>query len=184
MPENKAEEIIKALRCSGSPGGPESCDGCPYVFLERLPKDVRGAFGREYLESCDTDRIVLEAADLLESLLAENEALKTKLWPEYCQDMAEYSCPRVLQLRQENEHLREVAKMAGKDINVPTKWVSVRDRFPMEGEMVLAFSQQDGTNIAKYVGFGGFLVQCADIWRHPARVTHWMELPGTAEVWL
>lgn len=137
MLENKAEEIIKALRCSGSPGGPESCDGCPYKFREQLPKELWGEHGGKYVDGCDTDKIVLDAADLLEKLMAENEALKTKLWPEYCQDMAEYSCPRVARLRQEIDHLREVTKIIGEDTNVPTKWVSVEKRMPEPGEPVL-----------------------------------------------
>lgn len=78
MPENKAEEIIKALRCSGSPGGPESCDGCPYLFREQLPKELWGEHGGRYVDGCDTDRIVLEAADLLEKLVATKERMDVK----------------------------------------------------------------------------------------------------------
>lgn len=76
MLENKTEEIIKALRCSGSPGDPESCDGCPYLFREQLPKELWGEHGGKYVEGCDTDKIVLDAADLLEKLIAENKVLR------------------------------------------------------------------------------------------------------------
>lgn len=78
MLENKAEKIIKALRCSGSPGGPESCDGCPYKFREQLPEELWGEHGGKYVEGCDTDRIVLEAADLLEKLVATKERMDVK----------------------------------------------------------------------------------------------------------
>lgn len=171
MHENKTEEIIKAPRCSGSPGGSESCDGCPYKFREELPKELWGEHGGKYVEGCDTDKIVLDAADLLEKLVAENEALKTKLWPEYCQDMAEYSCPRVVQLRQEIDHLRDLTKM------VP-RWVSVKERLPGEQGRYLcnvksfAFPGRTYISILQYDKYG---FREGNIYTDD--VTHWQPLP-------
>lgn len=52
--------LIKALRCSGSPKSGD-CMNCEYRLLEE--KD-----GKQYWLSCDCDRIVLEAADVMEEM--------------------------------------------------------------------------------------------------------------------
>lgn len=57
-PSNK--DIIRALRCISTPGGPESCEGCAYSVKKRMD-------GEEYIR-CDFDKIGLDAADLLELL--------------------------------------------------------------------------------------------------------------------
>lgn len=106
-------ELIQMLRCCGKAEESADCGHCPAADY-----GCAGAF--------------LRVADRLEKLMAENEALKTKLWPEYCQDMAEYSCPRVARLRQEIDHLREVTKIIGEDTNVPTKWHLGTEYPPME----------------------------------------------------
>lgn len=67
------EEVIYALRCSCTPGS--HCDkknNCPYYLLEEIkpdfpvPADVT-IDGIKYWESCNTDQMCLDAADLLES---------------------------------------------------------------------------------------------------------------------
>ena len=66
------KELVKALRCSASVK-PDKCDGCPYRLLEEydvefpVPYDVE-IEGKKYYESCDVDRIAMDAADMLEEL--------------------------------------------------------------------------------------------------------------------
>lgn len=66
------KEIIKALRCSATPGTEHhDCEKCRYRYLEpvddKIPcrPDVEIA-GVKYWESCDCDRICMDAAELLE----------------------------------------------------------------------------------------------------------------------
>lgn len=95
----------------------------------------------------------------------------TKLWPEYCQDMAEYSLPRVVQLQQEIDHLREATKM------VP-KWRSVSERLPKEQGRYLcnvksfAFPGCTYISILQYDKYG---FREENIYTDD--VTHWMPLP-------
>lgn len=64
--------LIKALRCSASPGHGD-CMNCEYRLLEEVePKipvksDIE-MYGKQYWLSCDCDRIVLEAADVIEEM--------------------------------------------------------------------------------------------------------------------
>lgn len=56
----RREELIRALRCISTAGGSAGCERCPYLVAEIVE-------GEPY-ESCDMDRIGLDAADLLEQL--------------------------------------------------------------------------------------------------------------------
>lgn len=67
----------------------------------------------------------------------------------------------------------------GKDTNVPTKWISVEDRLPAYGELVLVSAKDLATGehkwfyLARYkdknwYGEEGYMF---------GRVTHWMPLP-------
>lgn len=60
----KPEDIIKALRCSATPGK-HDCTGCPYVVIEKLNGEEAEIFGTSELESCECDKIALDAAELL-----------------------------------------------------------------------------------------------------------------------
>lgn len=73
----KPEDIIKALRCSTTPGK-HDCDGCPYLVIEKLSGEEAEIFGTSELESCDCDKIALDAAELLEAYRA------TRHTPEEC----------------------------------------------------------------------------------------------------
>lgn len=73
----KPENIIKALRCSATPGE-HDCDGCPYLVIEKLSREEAEIFGTSELESCDCDKIALDATELLEAYHATNHA------PEEC----------------------------------------------------------------------------------------------------
>ena len=57
------------------------------------------------------------------------------------------------------------------------RWIPVTKRFPNTGAVVLTFSNKDGVNIGKYVGYGAFVVRKWDINSKPSRTTHWMPLP-------
>lgn len=68
------EILIKALRCSATVKPKDwNCAECPYRTLEEVddripcPPDVEEN-GKKYWESCDCDRIVLDAAELLENM--------------------------------------------------------------------------------------------------------------------
>ena len=66
-----AQEIIKALRCISTVHDKEEnidCSGCPYRFVEHLTGDMAKIFG-ETEESCDIDKIGLDAADMLENMI-------------------------------------------------------------------------------------------------------------------
>lgn len=52
------EDIVRALRCSASTGD-KDCAGCPYR--------IRGEFEGFTWESCDCDRMAVDAADMLET---------------------------------------------------------------------------------------------------------------------
>lgn len=73
----KPEAIIKALRCSATPGE-HDCTGCPYLLKEKLNEELAEKFGCEEVESCDVDKIALDAAELLEAYRSTNHT------PEEC----------------------------------------------------------------------------------------------------
>ena len=73
----ETKELVKALRCSATPGGAESCAGCSYRVVDRVSDEDAAKYGfvpGAEFESCDTDRMALDAADLLEKLNAERDA--------------------------------------------------------------------------------------------------------------
>ncbi len=93
----------------------------------------------------------------------------------------------------ENEHLREVAKMIGKDNDVPTKWVSVEERLPEESGLYLTIATESPvrwlhgfeSNVGK---FGAWWDYEPDGTKHEhyrfiesENITHWMPFPGTEE---
>ena len=76
---NKVDDIIRALRCISSVGMPNTCEGCAYRVLENVkdgicvPHDVE-VDGIKYWESCDCDRIEMDAANALEKSIIRDEA--------------------------------------------------------------------------------------------------------------
>lgn len=70
----RIEELIKALRCSCEvPSKKHSCDGCRYRGLEEIKDNIPVKTdividGVEYWEYCDTEKIALECAEVLESV--------------------------------------------------------------------------------------------------------------------
>lgn len=64
--------LIKALRCSGSPESGD-CMNCEYRLLEEVDPELAVKSdiemdGKQYWLICDCDRIVLEAADVMEEM--------------------------------------------------------------------------------------------------------------------
>ena len=74
------DTLIKALRCSSMPYSDKTmdCADCPYRLLSEvdeklpIPYDVE-IDGKQYYESCDCDRMVVDAADMLEQLKAGDD---------------------------------------------------------------------------------------------------------------
>ena len=63
--------IINALRCSAAPWRKgATCNDCPYRLLDPMEDELKYADvvidGVGYYESCDVDKIALDAADALE----------------------------------------------------------------------------------------------------------------------
>ena len=74
------EDIIRALRCTSTPGDHTSnCEQCPYWKKEQLNGRLKEKLGTDTWTSCDIDRVGLDAADLIERLTAENAALREKV---------------------------------------------------------------------------------------------------------
>ena len=74
------EDIIRALRCISTPGGPTGDGkGCLYYRAEHLSVELKEKLGTDEWCSCDIDKIGMDAADRIERLEAENKALRAKL---------------------------------------------------------------------------------------------------------
>ena len=61
------EDIVRALRCTGTVHETVDCTDCPYLLEETVPEDMAEALGRKLWLSCDTDQIELDAAEMLEA---------------------------------------------------------------------------------------------------------------------
>ena len=73
------KEIVQALRCTSTPGDHTSnCEQCPYWKKEQLNGRLKEKLGTDTWTSCDSDKVGLDAADLIERLTAENAALREK----------------------------------------------------------------------------------------------------------
>lgn len=74
------KEIVQALRCTSTPGGPTGdCEKCPYWKTEQLTAEQKEKLGVDTWTSCDVDKVGMDAADLIERLTAENAALREKV---------------------------------------------------------------------------------------------------------
>ena len=92
------EEIVRGLRCSGSPGE-KKCGGCPWCVRE----DVEG----QDWGDCNVDQMALDAADLLENDRSQTLALQRELELKRAQlDCASASAEK---LRRQNGELRDAA---------------------------------------------------------------------------
>lgn len=75
----KARDIVRALRCTSMSGN--LCDGnaCPYFVEEKVDDKIRELIGDDVWTSCDTDRVVTDAAEMIEALIADNERMSDLL---------------------------------------------------------------------------------------------------------
>lgn len=60
------EDIVLALRCSASTGD-KDCTGCPYLLEETLTEAMAEIVGSETWQTCGTDQMALDAAEMLET---------------------------------------------------------------------------------------------------------------------
>ena len=71
------EYIARALRCRvATDWEQENCEKCPYWKKEHLNGQLKEKLGTDTWESCDIDKVGLDAADRIERLEAENKALR------------------------------------------------------------------------------------------------------------
>ena len=77
MNKTEIKALAKALRCAATVKKEvKSCEGCPYLVREEidisdLPEGnwgLKEENGKHYYESCDCDRMALDAAKVLEEL--------------------------------------------------------------------------------------------------------------------
>lgn len=133
------EEIVQALRCTSTPGGPTGdCEKCPYWKTEQLTAEQKEKLGVDTWTSCDIDKVSTDAADLIERLTAENAALREKQrWISVIEKTPEYDMPQ-LALNADGDAL--IANYAygewfdtwGQDVEV-THWMPLPDA-PEEGD--------------------------------------------------
>lgn len=68
------QELIRALRCTSAPGGPQmDCTKCPYRVVEAAPEHLQAEVGTDEWESCDIDKIGIDASNRLTAVLGELE---------------------------------------------------------------------------------------------------------------
>ena len=140
------KEIIQALRCTSTPGGPTGdCEKCPYWKTEQLTAEQKEKLGVDAWTSCDVDKVGMDAADLIERLTAENakaeaerDALREKKrWISVTEKTPEYDMPQ-LALNADGDAL--IANYAygewfdtwGQDVEV-THWMPLPEA-PEEGD--------------------------------------------------
>lgn len=73
-----AKQIVHGLRCAATYRGDPVCDGCPYLVTETVPDSLRKLTKKNTWDICDVDRIALDAADLIEKLVARAKELEAK----------------------------------------------------------------------------------------------------------
>ena len=76
----KPEELVNALRCTSTPGGPTGdCEMCPYYRRENLNDELKEKLGTDTWTSCDIDKVGMDAADQIERDQKEIAELKAKV---------------------------------------------------------------------------------------------------------
>ena len=174
------EEIARGLRCSASTGE-KDCEKCPWGIREEFEGGV--------WESCDCDRMAVEAADLLENDRSQILALQRELELKRAQlDCATASAEK---LRRQNRELRDAAALVTRLAAdaAEREWISVEERMPKDdGDLLAIVSGYPPPNItlenvivvAAYCGSEGWYVNEYPEWEDPT-VTYWMPLPAVPE---
>ena len=82
----RTDVIVRALRCTATPGGRCFGDKCPYRTTEKAPAEMREQVGGDEWDSCDVDAIGIAAADRLEELLELNKRknARWRTWASPC----------------------------------------------------------------------------------------------------
>lgn len=76
----KPEELVKALRCTSTPGKPTGdCEMCPYYRRENLNDELKEKLGTNTWTICDIDKVGMDAADQIEHDRREIAELKAKV---------------------------------------------------------------------------------------------------------
>lgn len=161
------EEIARGLRCSASTGD-KDCGKCPWGIREEFEGGV--------WESCDCDRMAVEAADLLENDGSQVLALQREL----ALRQAQLDCAAASSavLKKQNEQMRDAAAQVTRlaaEAAVERDWISVEERLPEPGVDVLAAYRDRHINM----GTAGDDWLEEDI--EDGNITHWMPLPEPPE---
>ncbi len=161
------EEIDRGLRCSASTGE-KDCGKCPWGIREEFEGGV--------WESCDCDRMAVEAADLLENDGSQVLALQREL----ALRQAQLDCAAASSavLKKQNEQMRDAAAQVTRlaaEAAVERDWISVEERLPEPGVDVLAAYRDRHINM----GTAGDDWLEEDI--EDGNITHWMPLPAVPE---
>lgn len=119
--------------------------------------------------------------ELIQALREDAEWAAANEWetPITLSDNLAEAAKRIEALVAENEHLREVTKMLGKDTDVPTKWVSVEERLPECVGYYLVIL--DGTREMAVLFFDKWPLSWTDDDDVEYNVTHWMPAPCRPE---
>lgn len=148
----ETKQIIDALRCISTVGNVCKRD-CPYCVAETVPPEIAAKIGASECESCDCDRIGMDAAARLEELEAENARMRTEK-PEWIS--AEERLP---------------------EADVPVLVYAVGDYPGFEGTTTFAITSMDEVRLLQKKVWRSpwqyFLTNY--------KITHWMALPGASE---
>lgn len=124
------------------------------------------------LRCCNTDNhpncntiMKSSAINRLETLMFEN----AELWWQIHKEIYKRE-----EIEDENERLK-----AGKDTNVPAKWVSVKEHLPPKPGRYLAYSSCDKYLVVLEYQGANFWVDDIGVIHKP---THWMPLPDVSSV--
>lgn len=133
--------------------------------------------------------------DRLEALLAENERLKTQNWEEHCQDLHEYNCPSVTELRKKTQELGNAGNLLG-HANATLReqipeWVSVDERLPRYNRDVLCYRPEMAMKVV-VCSYDGYYGEDDNEWYEEwsnfgydadrnCLITHWMPIPEFRE---
>ena len=167
----KEKEIVQALRCTSTPGGPTGdCEKCPYWKTEQLTAEQKEKLGVDTWTSCDIDKVGTDAADLIERLTADVADLRKELeW----KDM-------VIALAQRKQAEAEAERDA---LREKQRWIPVTERLPERDVQVFGWYKdnpfsQYRPEVVAWNGNGWVFVYAH---RYVTNVTHWMPLPEAPE---
>lgn len=77
--QKRAEDIVRALRCASAKGSEDKIKDCTYCPVDEIDEEIRKIIGNDVCLICDVERIIIDAADMISALLAENNRLSDAL---------------------------------------------------------------------------------------------------------